>query len=162
MTKEQRAFCGAVARKYKIDIYKLSCTNPFELDTPTAQNFQTALLTEDRVKALELKQAAGYEKSLGAQLVEDGEIELTKEAHEELMNVDPLYAAQYADRQEQREKEIIESMWKGAQEKAAQNGNPDPRESYEKEKAGQAMPFFGAGPMADARRRQWEYQQSMR
>ena len=109
LSKEHRAFIGKVMRANRLPLDQYNDANPFEYDTPRAQNLQTMLVAADPVIAAEIKNASsnGYKKSMAVALWEDGEIEMNESIHKELYANDPEYIKMFNARQQENEARIM-------------------------------------------------------
>ena len=141
-------------------------TNPWHPkfdNTPRGQNIRRNFEMANPELAAGLKsKAPNVQLSAQALAYERGLAPLTEAVHNEMMEESITYRQQRQSRNEEGLKAAEEKMWADAQALAARNGNPDPRAAYEAQQAGTEMPNFGSGWQADARRRDWLYQQSMR
>jgi len=132
-------------------------------NTKRGQNIRARFEMASPELAAGLKgKAPNVQLSAKAAAYERGLIPLDEAIHTEMMDKSLIYRQQFQSKQEDGLKAMEEKMWADAQALAAKNGNPDPRASYEAQQAGKEMPNFGSGWQADARRRDWQYQQSMR
>ena len=139
---------------------KLKPEQPWKYTGKTAELLQSSVEMIAPEKAAQWRSDAGGCISLATQAAELGLQPHTAETKADLLKHDPRAVIQHQKEQEERDKALEQKLWAGAQELAAKNGNPDPRAAYEAEQSGKQAPFFGGGVMADARRRQWEYEQA--
>lgn len=161
LSKEETALLMRASAAAGIPTEKLQPSQPYLFEGKTAELLQTNLESLDPVKAAQWRSEAGGSISLQTHAAELGVIEHNAKTREDLLRHSPVAVLQKQKEDEENYKALEQKLWAGAQEAAARNGNPDPRAAYEAEQAGKQAPFFGGGVMADARRRQWEYQQSV-
>ena len=126
----------AAARALRLDIESLPALNCFHPDAAGVagiESMQQWIQANHPVEAAQY--VAQYQNrvvSLATAGFEHGVVDKTEKVHQEMLETDATYVQQDKADQEARLKAAEEALWAGAQAMAAKNGNPDPREAYEK------------------------------
>ena len=154
LSTDQTKWILGVMKKHRLNPKNYRHENPFNFDTPVAQNLQLMLQEDDPIQAAELKAASsgGYMPSFAAAAYEQGLTPLTQDIHQEKVENDPIYVRQQRAAAEQWEKDQLAAMEKAVADiQTAKYGKPlDLNE-----------PNFGSGWQGDAMRRQYELDKAM-
>ena len=104
----------------------LQNANPYEerfSGTPGGEGSRIFLEANYPEEAAEMKaKSAGFVSSLGAVMYDLGEVELTKEIHQEKMESDPIYQVQKKKQAENWEQQMLAKMSEQADKMAAARG----------------------------------------
>jgi len=153
MTDAELKVLHQAAIKLGIPTTELSVRNPFEMKGRKAEMLQAAISEVDPVQAAAWNRDAGGELSLACQMAERGLIEHSSATKRELWEQSPNYVVQKMAADKKAEEDLLAKWEKEAGD--AREKRTGSREVDEK-------PNFGGGWQGEARRKQWEYEQSMR
>ena len=153
MTDDELRVLHQAAIKLGLPTTEVSVRNPFEMKGKRAEMLQAAISELDPAQAAAWNRDAGGELSLACQMAERGLIEHNSSTKKELWEKSPAYVLQRQAAQKKAEEELL-AKW----EKEA----GDARERRTGSREIDETPYFGTGWQAQSRRKQWEYEQSMR
>ena len=126
---------------------ELKAVNPWTQTGKKASLMQLAVEALDPMAAAGFKQQAGVEVSLEATAARMGITQATPQIHQELMGVDPAYAAAAHQQAIDAEAEYLKRMTAAVEERVKARGEIPGEPGY-------------TGPLADAARRQWHHEQA--
>ena len=114
LNEEQLKALLVAAQTLGINPNELKPSNPWEFQGPRAESIQAAVAQQNPAIAAKWRLEAGQSVSLGAAAARAGIGVMTNAQHQELLELDPDYAAGAQEAQSRREAEILASMEEGA------------------------------------------------
>ena len=119
MKEEQVKALLSAAQSLGISPNEMKPDNPWRFKGPRAEAIQAMVAQQNPKLAAEWRVEAGESLSLGAIAARDGLAVMTQAQHQELLSLDPDYAAGASEAQARREADLLASLEKGAADLAA-------------------------------------------
>lgn len=119
MSEKEIQLLLTAAQQLKIDPNSLQVKNPFLLQGTTAVSMQTAIAELDPAQAARWRLEAGESLSLGAAAAKAGLAPMTKEAFDNLAQMDPDFLTGVEESRARREADLLKGMEEAASEMAA-------------------------------------------
>ena len=116
MKNDQLQLLLEAAQKLQLDPSQIKVQNPWTMNGSVAESIQTAISELDPKQAAAWRIEAGETLSLAGAAAQAGLAPLTKESHEELMELSADYQADYKQRRRAEEEQMMRNMHHGIEE----------------------------------------------